>query len=67
MTGQSKCYGFVSFKEHDQAEAACEVMNGKEIEGKVSQQFSNQKSLKHNFSSIVVILQPCTKEGRARR
>lgn len=35
ITGQSKCYGFVSFKEHDQAEAACEVMNGKDIEGKL--------------------------------
>jgi len=32
--GQSKCHGFVSFKEHDQAEAACEVLNGKEFDGK---------------------------------
>lgn len=35
QTGQSKCYGFVSFKEHDQAETACEVMNGKDLEGKL--------------------------------
>lgn len=35
QTGQSKCYGFVNFKEHDQAETACEVMNGKDIEGKL--------------------------------
>merc|ERR1712227_1171811 len=33
--GQSKCHGFVSFKEHDQAEAACEVLNGKEFDGKI--------------------------------
>merc|ERR1712227_563699 len=35
QTGQSKCYGFVNFKEHDQAETACEVMNGKDIDGKL--------------------------------
>jgi len=35
QTGQSKCYGFVSFKDHDQAETACEMMNGKDLEGKV--------------------------------
>lgn len=35
QTGQSKCYGFVSFKEHDQAETACEVMNGKDHNGKL--------------------------------
>ena len=34
-TGQSKCHGFISFKEHDQAEAAVEMMHEKEIEGKV--------------------------------
>lgn len=33
-TGQSKCHGFISFKEHDQAEAAVEMMHEKEIEGK---------------------------------
>jgi len=33
--GQSKCHGFVSFKEHDQAEAACEVLIGKEFDGKI--------------------------------
>jgi len=35
QTGQSKCYGFVSFKDHDQAETACEIMNGKDLEGKL--------------------------------
>lgn len=35
QTGQSKCYGFVSFKEHDQAETACEIMNGKDHDGKL--------------------------------
>ena len=34
-TGKSKCFGFISFKEHDQAEAAVEAMDGKEIDGKV--------------------------------
>jgi len=34
-TGLSKCHGFISFKEHDQAEAAVEIMHEKEIEGKV--------------------------------
>jgi len=33
-TGKSKCFGFISFKEHDQAEAAVEAMDGKEIDGK---------------------------------
>ncbi|CBY23748.1 unnamed protein product [Oikopleura dioica] len=33
-TGLSKCHGFISFKEHDQAEAAVEIMHEKEIEGK---------------------------------
>ena len=35
-TGASKCFGFISFKEHEQAEAAVEAMDGKEIEGKVA-------------------------------
>ena len=34
-TGVSKCFGFISFKEHEEAEAAVEAMDGKEIEGKV--------------------------------
>ena len=34
-TGLSKCHGFISFKEHDQAEAAVEMMHEKEVEGKV--------------------------------
>ena len=34
-TGKSKCFCFISFKEHDQAEAAVEAMDGKEIDGKV--------------------------------
>jgi len=33
-TGKSKCFGFISFKEHDQAEAAVEAMDGKEVDGK---------------------------------
>jgi len=33
-TGKSKCFGFISFKEHDQAEAAVEEMDGKEVDGK---------------------------------
>jgi len=33
-TGKSKCFGFISFKEHEQAEAAVEEMDGKEVDGK---------------------------------
>jgi len=33
-TGKSKCFGFISYKEHDQAEAAVAEMDGKEIDGK---------------------------------
>ena len=38
-TGKSKCFGFISFKEHEQAEAAVEEMDGKEVDGKVSKSF----------------------------
>ena len=34
-TGKSKCFGFISFKEHEQAEAAVAAMDGKEVDGKV--------------------------------
>merc|ERR1712128_75250 len=33
-TGKSKCFGFISFKEHEEAEAAVEEMDGKEVDGK---------------------------------
>jgi len=33
-TGKSKCFGFISYKEHEQAEAAVEEMDGKEVDGK---------------------------------
>jgi polyadenylate-binding protein len=33
-TGISRCFGFISFKEHEQAEAAVEAMDGKDIDGK---------------------------------
>ena len=35
-TGKSKCFGFVSYRDHDQAEKAVENMNGKEVDGKVN-------------------------------
>ena len=63
-TGKSKCFGFISFKEHEQAEAAVEEMDGKEVDGKVTLMIYRTCSIL--FLKIENLLRPRPEEGGAR-